>query len=1170
MGARGAGGRTRLAFGLAVIGGPIAALLPGPSLDAELFVLTCLLTVALLAVASIGAVRGNQSAQLWLSIAYLLILGLMRDAGDGPAGFLPLVILPIVWLALYGTRVQLLIALGAAGLMLILPWAIIGGSHYPGGTPRNALLVLIVAALVGITIQQLLGQVRGTRDRLSGVLAAATGNAIIAMDLRGVITVFNPGAERLLGYNADDVIGVMTPERMLDPDEIAAIARELNVEGHFATILARAAGEDNESRELTYLRRDGTRLRVTQQLTVERDDEGNVIGFLGVASDVTERLRAEAALREQRDFTDAVLETAGSLVVVTDRHARIERFNRAAEQITGFVAANMVGRSLIEVLMPPESVRAVRAELASALPDWFPRRYEHELITAGGGRRLVSWTVTCLLDADGAINHLIATGTDVTEKRRAEEALRISTDRLEGILEHTTTRIAVKDRDGRYLLVNRAWRESAGLDGTGHTDAELFAPEIARRAKRTDTEVWDTGAVLEYEREIGESTALVVKFPLRDSDGGIYAIGSVATDISERNRALAEARAASRAKSDFVANMSHEIRTPLNGVIGMLELLEDTPLSDEQRSLVTTAVSSGDALLGVINDVLDFSKIEAGKLELEDRPFDPRELVEATCAMLAPQAQAKGVELTLFVAESVPGTLRGDEHRLRQVLTNLLANAVKFTALGEVSVRVEAERPDDGYALLSVDVGDTGIGIAPQQLAKLFEPFTQADTSTTRRFGGTGLGLAISRRLVTIMGGELSAESEPGLGSAFHFRLPFTIVDDGRTSRRTRALLPSDARVLIVDDNDTNREILIAYLRPRVAVCDDAGTGAQALALLETAARNGRPYDAVVLDSEMPEMSGAEVAHAVRVAPDLRSTRLVMLTSAGAVSAFSDGVEVERLLTKPVRRSALLEALAETLSDEEPEATEAASPEPVEPAVRGRVLVAEDNPVNQLVIETLLRRRGFIVDIANDGLQAVERLDPERHDAIFMDCQMPNLDGYEATARIRANEPEGRHVPIVAMTAHAFAGDRERCLRAGMDDYLSKPLRSEDLDPVLERWLAAPSNGALEAGLVDGERTRALRGVDAGLVARLVEAFARTTPPLLDELRAAVAAGELETVRQLAHKLRGSSDTVGAQRLSELARQLELGEDTAAAAEQLEAVYRGTLTELESAGNYAA
>ena len=304
----------------------------------------------------------------------------------------------------------------------------------------------------------------------------------------------------------------------------------------------------------------------------------------------------------------------------------------------------------------------------------------------------MSWTVACLTDDAGEITHLVATGTDVTETRRAADALRISTGWLEGILEHTTTRITVKDDEGRYLLVNRAWREAnGGVDPTGSTDAELFEPEVIEPVLRTDREVWNTGRLVEYERTLGDSTALVVKFPLRDDEGEIYAIGSVATDISERNRALAEARAASEAKSDFVANMSHEIRTPLNGVIGMLELLGDTPLSDEQRSLVDTAVCSGDALLDVINDVLDFSKIEAGKLELEERPFDPRDVVESTGAMLAPLAQAKGVELTLFIDDSVPGTLRGDEHRLRQMLTNLLANAIKFTDSGEVSVRAEAE-----------------------------------------------------------------------------------------------------------------------------------------------------------------------------------------------------------------------------------------------------------------------------------------------------------------------------------------------------------------------------------------------------------------------------------------------------------------------------------------------
>ena len=1151
---REASGRTRAAFGLAVALGPVAALLPGPDLDPALFGLACGLTLALLIAGAMGA-GARPSAQLSLSLAYLGIVGLMRQAGDGPAGFLPLVILPILWLSLYGTRRQLLVALGAAVLVLLVPWAVIGGKQYVSGTPRNALLVLSVSSLAGLTIQNLLAEVRATRDRLSGILTAATGTAIIATDPAGVITVFNDGAERMLGYRAEEMIGVETPGRFLDLGELGALAAELGVETSFEALVARRTRDGADTRELTFIRNDGTRLRVSQTLTAEHDSDGRIVGYLSVATDLTERARAEAALTQERDFTAAILDTAGTLMIVTDADARIERFNRAAEQVSGFAAGEVLGRSLIDTLLPPESDAAARHALATARAPEFPRRYEEEIVTAGGERRLIAWSVTCLVDGEGVIAHLIATGTDVTEARRAAEALRISTDRLEGILEHTTTRIAVKDRDGVYLLVNRAWRESAGFDGTGRTDADLFAADVAARARRTDTKVWETGQVLEYERQVGEATALVVKFPLRDADGGIYAIGSVATDISERNRALSEARAASRAKSEFVANMSHEIRTPLNGVIGMLELLEDTPLSDDQRSLVGTAVSSGDALLGVINDVLDFSKIEAGKLELEERPFDPREVAESTCAMLAPEAHAKGVELTLFVADSVPQMLRGDEHRLRQVLTNLLANAIKFTALGEVSVRVEADRDDDGdEARLHVTVGDTGIGISPQQLAKLFEPFTQADNSTTRRFGGTGLGLAISRRLVAIMGGELAAESEPGLGSAFRFQIPFPVAPVGRTSRRARVVLPPETRVLVVDDNATNRDILVAYLRERVAVCDVAQSGAEALALLEAA---DTPYDIVVLDSEMPEMSGAELAQAIRSTPDLTSSRLVMLTSAGRAHR---GRDVQRFLTKPVRRAALLETLADVVSDTEPASQGPAGPAPV--AARGRVLVADDNPVNQLVIETLLARRGFTVDLASDGLEAVERLDRDVHDAIFMDCQMPNLDGYEATARIRSAEPAGVHVPIVAMTAHAFEGDRERCLRAGMDDYLSKPIRGEDLDPVLERWLAAPA-GERDTRLLDGDRLRSLQGVGAGLFERLVDVFARTTPPLLDELLAAVAAGDAETAGRLAHKLRGSSETVGAQRLSALARRVETGEDAEAAAGELLAAYRGTLGELQ-------
>jgi two-component system sensor histidine kinase/response regulator len=1142
--------RTRLAFGAAIVAGQLSILFPGPAMDPLLYALSCLLVLGVLVAGALPSVRASGPAQLWLALAYVGVIALMRQAAEGPTGgFAPLVILPAIWLALYGSRRQLLIDLGVTVLALALPWALIGGDQYPASTPRSALLVLAVAAIAGLSIHRLLEQVRASRDRLSGVLAAATGNAIVATDREGKITVFNAGAERMLGYRAEEVVGVATPALFLSDD----------VEPTFeAFAIALASSGGTETRELTYVRKDGTHLRVSQTLTTERGPDGRVVGYLGVATDVTPQVRAQSALVAERDFTSAVLDTAGSLVIVTDSEARIERFNRAAEEVTGFAAADMIGRSLIETLMPPETVEGVRAELAAAVATEFPRHYEHGLLTADGGMRLVSWTVACLTGAGGEITHLVATGTDVTESRRAADALRISTGWLEGILEHTTTRITVKDDEGRYLLVNRAWREAnGGLDPTGSTDLELFEPAVVEPVLRTDKEVWRTGRPVEYERTLGDSTALVVKFPLRNDEGEVYAVGSVATDISERNRALAQARAASEAKSDFVANMSHEIRTPLNGVIGMLELLGDTPLSDEQRSLVDTAVSSGDALLNVINDVLDFSKIEAGKLDLEERPFDPRDVVDSTGAMLAPLAQAKGVELTLFIADSVPGTLRGDEHRLRQILTNLLANAIKFTDAGEVSVRAEANRAGENVARLRVTVRDTGIGIAREHLAQLFEPFTQADTSTTRRFGGTGLGLAISRRLVSIMGGELTAESAPGHGSTFRFEVPLVLVDAERSSRRTRVLLPEDTRVLVVDDNATNREILNAYLRGRVAVCDDAEGGEAAMGMLDAAARAGVPYDLALLDSEMPGMSGAEVAAAVRAAPQLQATRLVMLTSAGTSGG---GPDVARSLAKPVRRAVLLETLAEVLGDVAPAEASAAAAQAVR--TRGTVLVAEDNPVNQVVIETMLRQRGLDVELANDGLEALERLDPARHVAVFMDCQMPRLDGYEATARIRAEEPEGTHVPIVAMTAHAFEGDRERCLRAGMDDYLSKPLRAADLDPVLERWIAARATDG--EGLVDGERVSSMLSLGPGLVEKLLDVFARTTPPMLEELRAAVEAGDADARRRVAHKLRGSADTVGAQRLSELARELEHGngESSDSAVAELRPVYRGTVDEL--------
>jgi PAS domain S-box-containing protein len=1023
--------REMVPFGVVALVGLATVVMPGPPIDWWLFAGAVVITVVLAAVgALLPALPSNRIVVGLLPLAYFVVVGVLRHATQGAtSGFMPLVMLPVVWLALYGSWRQMIAGLLALALTFLLPYVLFGEPRYTPSSLRSTLLWIAVATLTGLVIQQLLTRTRASRDRLAGVLRAATGTAIVGTDAQGVIRVFNVGAERMLGWSAEDVIG-RRASFLHDPGELAERARELGVAPE-EVVIAGARGGGAETRRWTYVRKDGERLQVSLTTTAERDAAGELIGYLGV-------------------------------------------------------------------------------------------------------------------------------GTDITERVRAEEGLRVTAARLHAILRHTPASVAMRDADGRYLLVNSHWEQITGLSGEaviGRTAEEVLPAAVAELSESARLSVLERGETVEYERDValngGEARVYhVIEFPLLDEAGTVFATGTVGADVTDRHRALAAAMDASRAKSEFVANMSHEIRTPLNGVIGMLELLKGTPLTAEQLEYARTAESSGDALLTVINDILDFSKIEAGRLDLDEYDFDPRQLVEDTCEMLAAQAHGKDLELTQWIDDDLPALTRGDGGRLRQVLTNLLSNAIKFTAAGEVRVSVRREQAPSGAVRVRVEVTDTGIGIAPERVQELFEPFSQADVSTTRRYGGTGLGLAISRQLVELMGGEIGAESEPGAGSTFWFTARLGRVPEERATRRARVSIPEGTRILVVDDNATNRAIVSGYLREREARCDMAVSGRDALAKLHAAARAGEPYELVVLDCHMPEMDGIELTREIRATPRLRSARLLMLTSTGGDMEAAREAGVDRYVGKPIRRARLLETVAELLAGTPAEQAAREAPQPAAATdavpVRGRVLVAEDNPVNQLVITGMLAKRGFQADVVADGEAAVTGLRPGEHAAVFMDCQMPVLDGYEATERIRAGEGPGTRVPVIAMTAHAMAGDRERCLASGMDDYMSKPVRAEDLDAVIERWLdgdgPGPTQvtaGARNGGLVDAARIAALRAEYPDMAEQLLDVFERATPPVLQELRSAVERSDADAVGRAAHRLKGSCQNMGATAMAAVSATLE-------------------------------
>jgi len=894
------------------------------------------------------------------------------------------------------------------------------------------------------------------------------------------------------------------------------------------------------------------------------------------ARDEVARKQAENAI---------MLDTLSDGVYATDMDGTITFLNKSAADMLGWRGEELVGRNAHEVLQHsyPDGRHYPPGEcpLMSVLRDGISLQGEEHFIHRDGRFVHIAFRSNPLHHAGQRVGALVSF-QDVGARKEAEALIRLQQAAIREANQAILITYADPTEHGPTIrFVNPAFSQLTGYvddEIIGRRTGTLRSPHCDSAKLRRLTEALYAGEHLviemDFVRKDGTPFIAEVRYaPVPDERGQTAHFVATLTDISQHKEleiALSAARDQAlenvRIKSAFLANMSHEIRTPMNGIIGMTDLLLDTALTQEQRDFAIMVRESAQALLTVINDILDFSKIEAGKLALDDTDFSLIAVVEGAVELLATKSREKGLALMSFIDPALPTRMRGDPTRLRQVLLNLIGNAVKFTLQGGIEVLVQGEERADGPRV-RFEVRDTGIGISPRAQERLFQSFVQADNSTTRKFGGTGLGLAISKQIVELMGGTIGVSSTEGSGSTFWFSLPLhqaASAEPPQTPPPHAPCNPCDLRVLAVDDSALDRDVLRRYFTSWGIQGDTADGAESALRLIAAARDRGAAYDVLLIDYEMPGMNGIALARHLTRSMKGKLPRLALLTAYDQRDLFDQAraAGFATCLVKPVRRSQLFDTLMDLAPTVEDLPLPASLPE-TSPSVdlgaaleTGRLLLlVEDNRVNQKVATAQLRKLGYAVHVVDNGQEAVDAAASLPYAAILMDCQMPVMDGFEATETIRRAEREtGRRIPIIAMTANAMQGDREHCLMVGMDDYISKPFRPDELLRILERWVPAPSETpasaapaqaqpALSTGTplatLDIQKLQEFLGDDREMICNLLETFRSDTLALLEKMRRAITDRNTTAIKALAHETKGASGNIGIHALADIAARLE-------------------------------